>query len=101
MNEPRLIADPSRRFRCECGVITTEGGEAVEHTMHGHKVAIEEKRNGRWRYALGADMHTVAQMMVERLRQRGENVPAFIRRINEEAEAMRLKVEQLEADKAN
>lgn len=90
---PKLISDPTRRFKCVCGAKMIDGGEAIEHTMHGHQVGIEVFRNGAWRYELGADMHTVSQMMIERLRQKGENIPAFVRRVQEMAEDAKQRAE--------
>lgn len=101
-NTPKLLYEPQdKRFACECGARITDGGVAIEHAMHGHQLAQEEFRNGAWRFVHTLGKHTLMEMMVERLRLKGESVPSLIRRINEEAEAVRLKVEQLEHDKVN
>ncbi len=99
---PRLLfPDPTRRFKCECGMVSEEGGAAIEHTMHQHKVAIEEFRNGQWRYALGVGSKDLMLMIVERLRMRGENVEGVIRRINEMAEAAQAQGELSVRDRDN
>lgn len=99
---PRLLYDDgTRRFACECGARMTEGGQAVEHALNRHQVAIEEKRNGEWRYALGTGEKQVMDMIIERMRMRGEDIPGFIRRLEELAEKARVRFEARVATEQN
>ena len=102
-----LYVDGNKRFKCECGAVMTmaqdDAGAAIEHTFHGHKVAIEEFRNGKWRYQNDGTNGTrfLADLILERMRARGENPQALIRRLNEESERLKAAIELKEADKVN
>lgn len=102
-----LVVSGDKRFKCECGAVMSptdhdDAGAAIEHTMHGHKVAIEEFRNGRWRYSVGdSGPKLLTALIMERMRVRGESIPALIRRLNEESERIRVSIEHKERDKVN
>jgi hypothetical protein len=73
-----------QRFKCECGTTSEEGGVAVLHTFSGHEVVVEEFRNGRWRF----DPRPIADLIVEKLRLKGENPLEFTRRIEARVEEL-------------
>ena len=87
-----------QRFNCECGAKFVDGGEAVLHSFDGHGVVIEKWANGAWHF-LGA-RKSVAEMIVERLRLKGESVSGFVRRLNERMDAVNKEDDIQEAERA-
>ncbi len=86
------------RFACECGERFTEGYMAVGHSFDGHQVVQERFYGGQWHFA--GLRQTVAEMIVERLRLKGESVSGFVRRLNERMDAVNKEDDAQEAERA-
>lgn len=70
------------RFVCECGTSIPDGQTALMHSFEGHDVVQEAYRGGVWVYAGRWDgAKTVMEMVVQRIRNRGESVTSFARRL--------------------
>lgn len=86
-----------KQFRCECGSTFTAGGEALEHAFSGHQVVREKFAGGRWTFASRVP---VMEMVINRLRARGESVNGLIRRLNERMDAVNKEDEAQERARA-
>jgi hypothetical protein len=83
---PEVFTDfGARRFNCVCGAKMADGGHALEHFFKHKDVGIEEYRHGVWIYSASV---SVERLMLERLREKGEDVEAFVRRIQEWADQL-------------
>lgn len=85
------------RFVCECGQVADSGVFAVAHTFEGHEVVRERYSLGSWYYLDTLDGRSVAEMMWNKLKESGEEPPAFIERMKQRT---REKEEELQAIEA-
>lgn len=79
----------TERFACECGVHFTEGYLAIQHTFAGHETCVERYSIDGWRFKT----RNVGELIVERLREKGEDVESFVRRIQKAADAAQARAE--------
>lgn len=79
------IKEP-RRFICECGLTIQmkDASVAMEHAMGGHEVALERWAGGQWVLAGEWDgAKNLMAFIVQRIRDRGETVTDFAKRLNQ------------------
>jgi len=81
-----------RRFRCECDATFEDGGTAIEHTFSGHEVVRERYAGGMWLF----DPRDIATLILERMMEQGEDIPAFVDRIKRRADAVEAQYNEFE-----
>ena len=86
-----------RRFACECGEHFKDPYLVVMHTFSGHEAVAERYEGGVWHF----DPTPISDVIVEKLRLRGESIADFTRRLQARADELEREAKLLtEAERA-